>query len=98
MEYKTRLSDASTFTIVETAGKLSKALVDGHHTTAESLADKVTFHLEVWATNDALNTRFVVSNSQYKKASNLVHYFMTPLTWANVFSSRECHLSIRSTR
>lgn len=67
MEYKTRVSDDSTFTIVETGGKLSKALVNGHHATAESLANKVTFHLEVWATNDALSTRFVVSNSQYKK-------------------------------
>lgn len=84
MEYKTRVSDASTFTIVETGGKLSKALVDGHHATAECLANTITFHLEVWATNDALSTRFVVPNSQYKKVSTL---FLHPL----------CHLLSKAT-
>jgi hypothetical protein len=74
MEYRTRLSDTSTFTIVETDRKLSKALVDGNHATAESLANAVTFHLEVWATNDALSTRFVVPNSQYTKVSTLFHH------------------------
>lgn len=44
-------------------------LTSGGYVATNSLAEIVTFHVEVWATNSPLDARFMVSSAQLEKAS-----------------------------
>ncbi|GAW15237.1 hypothetical protein ANO14919_046460 [Xylariales sp. No.14919] len=68
-QYTAERLDTSTFTINDTRGKLRDAIIHRGYVPSDTLAECVTVHIEVCSTNGELDSHFVLSNSQYKKAS-----------------------------